>query len=96
MTDDRDLAAALAYYGRDLAVPALSWQGGPAPQHHFESTQPFTASSPEPVLLVSARPAPAPVSLFASVSPVKALPIAAGRHTTRTVYVATLARFRKR
>jgi hypothetical protein len=96
MTDDRDLAAALAYYGRDLPLPVLSWRSGSAPQHHFESVRPFTAATPEPVLFVSERPAPALLGRFGSVSPAKALPVPAGRHSTRTVYVSTLAHFSKR
>ena len=62
LTDDRETAAALAYYARDINVPILSWREGLAPRSYFEMTHPFTASAPSPVLLVSARPVPSSVT----------------------------------
>ena len=95
LVDDRDLAAAFAYYGRDIAVPVLSWLREPAPQHHFERTYPFTASSPSPVLLVTFHPAPAITARFGSETSLGPRQIPAGR-SSRTVHFSTLANFNGR
>ncbi|MDQ8700068.1 glycosyltransferase family 39 protein [Hyphomicrobium sp. LHD-15] len=96
LTDDRDIAAALAYYGRDIAVPVLSWREGPAPRNHFEIAKPFSASAPQPVLLVSLRAASPVVKRFGSASPAHSREVSAGRHSTRTLYLVMLDRFQER
>lgn len=93
LTDDRELAAALAYYGRDLDVPVLSWRSGPA-RSYFEMIHPFSESSPTPVLLVSLRAMSPAMGAFGSAGPSVAREIAAGQHASRTVYFSTLSRFR--
>ncbi|WP_083567474.1 glycosyltransferase family 39 protein [Hyphomicrobium sp. CS1GBMeth3] len=94
LTDDRELAAALSYYGRDLAVPILSWRSGPAPRNYFEMAHPFSASSPTPVLLVSLRATSPATHAFASVAPSGSRVIAAGQHATKILHFSTLASFR--
>jgi 4-amino-4-deoxy-L-arabinose transferase-like glycosyltransferase len=96
LTDDRDVAAALAYYGRDIPIPVLSWREGPVPRSHFELAKPFAASAPSPALLVSLRPASSVTKSFESASHTGARNFSAGQHTTRTVYFATLGRFQER
>ncbi len=96
LTDDRDIAAALAYYGRDIELPVLFWREGPVPRNHFEIAKPFTASAQQPVLLVSLRPASAVVKSFGSASPSSRREVSAGRHSTRPLYIATLDRFQER
>ncbi|MGE0022311.1 MAG: hypothetical protein AB7S70_01620, partial [Hyphomicrobium sp.] len=97
LTDDREIAAALAYYGRDLPVPVLSWRSGNAPRSHFESASPFTAAAAMPALLVTDGSPPASLtSEFASVTPDEARIIAAGAHDTRTVHVSLLDRYQGR
>ena len=94
LTDDREVAAALAYYGRDLAVPVLSWREGSAPRSYFEMTRPYSDRAPSPALLVTPRPAPALTERFASVTPHGARAIPAGRNATRTIRFSTLATYR--
>lgn len=55
LTDDRDTAAALLYYGRNIPLPVYAWRATTPPRHHFELKQPFTADVPGPVLLISRR-----------------------------------------
>jgi 4-amino-4-deoxy-L-arabinose transferase-like glycosyltransferase len=97
LTDDRETAAALAYYARDINVPILSWREGLAPRSYFEMTHPFTASAPSPVLLVSARPVPSSVTRhFGAVTSARPRAIPAGDHATRTVHFSLLARYQER
>jgi 4-amino-4-deoxy-L-arabinose transferase-like glycosyltransferase len=96
LTDDRDVAAALAYYGRDISIPVLSWREGAAPRSHFEIARPFTPSSPAPFLFVSLRPNVSVTKRFRSASHPSTRAFPAGRHTTRTLYLTTLNRFQER
>ncbi len=97
LTDDREVAATLAYYARDIGVPMLAWRDGPAPRSYFEMTHPFTAAAAEPVLLVSPRaPAPSLTDRFDSVGPETTHTLPAGRHTTRTVHFSLLAKYKER
>lgn len=97
LTDDREIAAALAYYAHDIAVPAYSWREGSAPRSYFEMTRPFTASAHSPVLLVSARPAASSVTRhFATVATGVPHTVPAGDHATRTVHFSLLARYQER
>ncbi|MCC7254237.1 glycosyltransferase family 39 protein [Hyphomicrobium sp.] len=97
MTDDREIAAALAYYARDLAVPILSWRESPAPRSYFEMTRPFSASAPTPALLVGARPAtPSVTQRFAAVTSKGSRALPAGEHATRTVHFSLLVQYQER
>ncbi len=96
LTDDRDIAAAIAYYARDMSLPQLAWRTGYAPRSHFEITQPFTSASPTPALLVSEIGKPALIAHFRSVSSQSTVQIPAGQHARRTVRFVTLSRFEER
>ncbi len=48
LTDDRDNAAALLYYGRDIPVPIYAWRQDNKPRNHFELERPFDAKRPAP------------------------------------------------
>lgn len=97
LTDDRETAAALAYYARDLHVPILAWREGPVPRSYFEMTRPFTASAPSPVLLVSVRAKPSSVTQrFSAVATAHTRAIPAGDHATCTVHFSLLARYQER
>jgi 4-amino-4-deoxy-L-arabinose transferase-like glycosyltransferase len=97
LTDDREIAAALSYYARDVGVPLLSWRKDGTPGSYFESKFPFTASAPSPTLLVTLRPAvPAVTNRFGSVDPRSTRSIPAGEHATRTVHFSLLAQYKER
>lgn len=92
LTEDRELAAALAYYARDVAVPSLSWRGAAAPRSYFEMTRPYTPSAPTPVLLVSENRNSPVTKSFSRISAENSRLIPAGEHATRTVFFSLLER----
>lgn len=94
LTNNREIAAALAFYGRDLPVPALSWRDGAAPRSYFEMKHPYAAPWPSPVLLVAPRAETSLAERFGSVTSLGPREIAAGQHATRTIHLTTLATFR--
>ncbi|MFN3745434.1 MAG: ArnT family glycosyltransferase [Hyphomicrobiaceae bacterium] len=96
LTDDRETAAALAYYARDITIPMLAWREGQAPRSYFEMARPFSAAAPAPVLLVSPRRTSSAARHFSTVAPVRARAIRAGAHSTRTVHFTLLADYRER
>lgn len=97
LTDDREFAAALAYYARDIGVPMQAWRDGPAPRSYFEMTRPFTATAPEPVLLVSPRvPRPSLTGRFEIVGPHTTRALPAGKHAGRTVHFSLLGKYQER
>jgi hypothetical protein len=97
LTDDRELAAALSYYARDIGLPLLAWREGPAPRSYFEMKHPFTAAAQDPVLLVTTRPsAPSVTQRFGSVAHSGARVLPAGMHATRTVHFSLLAKYQER
>lgn len=97
LTNDREIAAALAYYARDADVPVLSWRAGPVPQSYFEMARPFTPSAPAPSLLVSSRPPhPSLTRRFASVASIGSRAIPAGEHATKTIHLWLLDRYQER
>ena len=55
MVDSRRLAALMAYYLRDLAIPVVTWRRGETPNDHFEMTRAFQDRPAEPVLYVANR-----------------------------------------
>lgn len=95
LTDNREIAAALAYYGRDLAVPQLAWRRQARPRSHFELVRPFTASAPEPALLVTPHASPTAAGHFRTVSAPRVREIRAGT-ASRTLRFFTLTGFRER
>lgn len=96
LTDDREIAAALAYYARDLRVPLLSWQDGDSPRSYFEMTQPFTPDASAPLLLVTPRTTSSATKHFAVVTAENNRTIPAGSHATRAVHLSILDRYVKR
>lgn len=92
---DRDTAAALLYYGRDLDIPLSVWVGGRAARNHFELTRPFTAATPTPALLVSpASPSAAITAQFRSANPLGVRQIARGRFAAGTIHLVSLDMYR--
>jgi hypothetical protein len=55
LTNDRDIAGALLYYGRDANIPVYAWPSARGPSNHFEQTRAYTAKSGGPVLFVGLR-----------------------------------------
>lgn len=55
MVDNRRLAALMAYYLRDLALPVLSWRDDAVAGDHFELTRAYQDRPLEPVLYVTNR-----------------------------------------
>lgn len=96
LTDDREVAAALAYYARDVDVPVLAWRSGRSPRSQFEIAQPFSASTPTPVLLVTPNRTPPLIKQFDAVTSQSTVQIPAGEHVVRTMHFATLSRFQER
>lgn len=94
LTNSRELAAALAYYGRDLPVPALSWREGRTPRNYFEMTRPYAEPWPSPVLLVTPRDAGLIAERFEAVTSLGPRDIPAGRHATRPIHLTHLVSFR--
>ena len=95
LTDDRDLAAALLYYGRDISVPVYAWRHTAAPRSHFELTRPFEAGAPGPVLLVSRRPDGSGIpEKFRAVFPLGVLHVPAGDFTERTIHIFELSEYK--
>lgn len=92
LTDDREIAAALAYYGRGIEVPVLSWRTGAVPRSHFEIARPYTADAKDPVLLVSPRAGSPVIKHFGAATDLGTRAFPAGRHATRTVHVSKLVR----
>lgn len=81
LIDERETAAALAYYARDIPLPQFALRSGPAPQNHYEMTRPLEPGAPEPLLYVTRRALSAPANRFRSVSASSERSIRAGRKT---------------
>lgn len=97
LTNDRDVAAALIYYGRGDNVPLYAWPSASGPRNHFEQHQAFGVTSPEPVLFVGVRaPSAAITKSFDGVRDLGTRSIAAGQFTTRTVHLTELQGYRGR
>jgi hypothetical protein len=85
LTDDREVAAELAYYLRDEPVSLAAWRPGSEPRDHFQATRGFTGAD-GPVLLVTFRPHPERVTAaFAGVEAVAVAEIQAGPMARRTM-----------
>lgn len=95
LTDDREIAATLAYYGRDLPVPKLAWRKGATPRSHFEMAHPLTAASPTPLLLVTPHASSDLTADFGSVAGPRVREIRAGM-ATRTLAFITLSGFKEK
>jgi 4-amino-4-deoxy-L-arabinose transferase-like glycosyltransferase len=96
LTDDREMAAALTYYARDISVPLLSWREDDAPRSYFEMTKPFTPDAPAPLLFATPRSTSSVAKRFAVVTAENTRTIPAGNHATRTVHLSILDRYVKR
>lgn len=95
LADERETVAALLYYAPELSSRIRAWPRGPRPKDHFELTRAFDGATAAPVLLVSRRPAPASIlKSFASVRPLGAQELSAGRFTTRTIHMFALSDYR--
>lgn len=93
---DRDVAAALLYYGRSLDKPVFAWRDA-QPRNHFELSRPFTARSPTPVLLVGPSPPSSGITRhFRQVVTLNALSVPAGAFGARTLHFAILDEFIER
>jgi len=94
LVPDREMAAELLYYLRDLPVPLYVWPRGETPHHHYEMTRPFTAEAPEPVLFVSQRPCPASFSQnFSTVEVFAPVHVPLIEDETRALYMCRLEGF---
>lgn len=95
LTDERETAAVLAYYGRDIGVPILSWRTEGPPRSYFEMTRPFSPDGPYPVLFVTQRASSSVPSNFVS-SNKTTQSVAAGRHATRLIHIRTFNQMKSR
>lgn len=83
------------YYLRDSEVPLHVWARGEEPHNHFEMTRPFTASTPELILLVSLRPCPRTIMRsFDDVRHLGVVRVPIVRHQARMVHFCRLAGYR--
>ena len=95
LTDERETAAVLAYYARDIGVPILSWRTEGPPRSYFEMTRPFSAEGPYPVLYVTQRASSSAPANFVS-SRETTQSVAAGRHANRVVHMRVFHRMKSR
>lgn len=95
---DRDIVAALLYYGRDLDVPVFAWRDGDRPRNHFELTRAYAKGSPQPALVLAraARVVERVARGFAVTTPLPARDVAAGNHDKRTLYLQSVSGFKGR
>ncbi|HSO47320.1 MAG TPA: glycosyltransferase family 39 protein [Rhizobiaceae bacterium] len=61
LVDERQMAALMHYYLRDLDLPIKSWQRGRAPDDHFELTRPYQDQRLSPVFYITRNNNPARV-----------------------------------
>lgn len=61
LVDERQMAALMHYYLRDLDLPIKSWQRGRAPDDHFELTSPYQVQRLSPVFYITRNNNPARV-----------------------------------
>ena len=95
LTDDRDVSAALLYYGRDFNMPLFAWRRETGPRNHFELSRAFNPETPEPILLISHRPDGSGIPRqFGAAQSLGPLEVSAGLHAKRTVYLFQLSGFR--
>ena len=95
ITDERALTAELLYYMRGESTSVLAWTSGQTPQDHYEMKRPFSADSPQPVLLVALRHDRAKVlSRFSSVEPLGEVDLPAGAGVRRHVGFFRLSGFK--
>lgn len=95
LTEERETAAVLAYYARDIGVPVLSWRNDGSPRSYFEMTRPFSSDGPYPVLFVTQRTSSSVPESFVG-SREAAHSVAAGRHATRMVTTHIFNRWKSR
>lgn len=95
LTDERETAAALAYYARSAGLPIEHWHMGKTPRNAFQMMFPFSPDGPYPVLFVSQRPS-SPVPNHFSTSHNAVRTVAAGRHGSRVFQVSIFEHMKKR
>lgn len=61
LVDERQMAALMHYYLRDLALPIKSWQRGETANDHFELTRPYQQQRLSPVFYITRNNNPARV-----------------------------------
>jgi 4-amino-4-deoxy-L-arabinose transferase-like glycosyltransferase len=95
---DRESAAALLYYARDLSTPVTVWRAQNAPSNHFELTRPFLGGADsEPALLLADAPAPQRVlAAFGRVERIGQRDIAAGRFTRHAAELFVVSAYKGR
>ena len=80
---------------RSEPTPVLAWRRGSTAHDHYEQTRPFSAGSPEPVLLVGLRQdAGAVLDKFATAETLSSKEIAAGSGKPRTIRFFRLTGFK--
>ena len=91
----RDMAAEMLYYLRDSELPLTVWAPGPEPHDHYQMTRPFTAQTPEPILLVSLRGCPDAITRrFDDVTPLPSEDVLLISDQRRRVHFCRLAGYR--
>lgn len=91
-TELRDDIAAIAYYNRDSARPALVWPGSDKPNNHYELTRRIAQGSPEPVLFVSRCPSGTRYAAgYGDVRTLGEFTVASGPSTSRRYFAFRLA-----
>jgi 4-amino-4-deoxy-L-arabinose transferase-like glycosyltransferase len=91
LTNDRDIAGALLYYGRDANVPVYAWPSARGPSNHFEQTRAYTAKSGGPVLFVGLRsPKGGIAKHFRTLHDLGMRTVPVGQFGARTVHLADL------
>jgi len=95
LVDTRDMAAEMLYHLRDERVPLYVWAPGPEPHDHFQMTRPFTASAPEPILLLSLESCPPRITgRFTDVQPVGVEHVPHIKNKQPNVYFCRLAGYK--
>jgi 4-amino-4-deoxy-L-arabinose transferase-like glycosyltransferase len=94
LVTSRDVAAELLYYLRDSGVPLYVWAPGETPHNHYQMTRPFTVDVPGPVLFVSLRACPKPITqAFGEVIVFPPVRVNLVKDEARTLHMCRLARF---
>jgi hypothetical protein len=98
LVTDRENAAALLYYARDLATPVTVWRAQAAPTNHFELTRPFVGDAKQqPALLLSdASGSRNVVENFNEAVSLGRRAIAAGSFTSRAAELFVVSGFKGR
>jgi hypothetical protein len=89
--DERNQLGALYYYLRDAPVKILAWPSDASV--NFDLTRPLTEGAADPILFVTACPAPARhLARYAAAEPLGSFTAASGPTSSRTYFAYKLAR----